>query len=54
MKEYEILFDTGECRKLVAKINNMAKNGWEAKSIGALGAPTGVSGVYVLMENEVS
>jgi hypothetical protein len=54
MKEYEILFDTGECRKLVAKINDMAKNGWEAKSIGALGAPTGVSGVYVLMENEVS
>jgi hypothetical protein len=54
MKEYEILFDTGNCRKLVAKINNMAKNGWEAKSIGALGAPTGISGVYVLMENEVS
>lgn len=54
MKEYEILFNTGECRKLVAKINSMAKSGWEAKSIGALGAPTGVSGVYVLMENEVS
>ena len=54
MKEYEILFDTGECKKLVAKINNMAKNGWEAKSIGALGAPTGISGVYVLLEHEVS
>ena len=54
MKEYEILFDTGEYRKLVAKINNMSKNGWEAKAIGALGAPTGISGVYVLLEHEVS
>jgi len=54
MKEYEIFFDIGKCRKLVAKINNMAKKGWEAKSIGALGATTGISGVYVLMEHEVS
>jgi len=54
LKEYEILFDTGTCRKLVAKINRMAKEGWEAKSIGGLGAPTGVSGVYVLMEREIT
>ena len=54
MKEYEILFDTGSCRKLVAQINRMAKEGWQAKSIGALGAPTGVSGVYVLMEREIT
>jgi hypothetical protein len=53
MKEYEILFDTGTCRKLVAQINRMAKEGWEAKSIGGLGAPTGVSGAYVLMEREI-
>jgi hypothetical protein len=54
MKEYEILFDTGSCRKLVAKINRMVKEGWQAKSIGGLGAPTGVSGAYVLMEREVT
>jgi hypothetical protein len=54
MKEYEILFDTGSCRKLVAQLNRMAKEGWQAKSIGGLGAPTGVSGVYVLMEREVT
>jgi hypothetical protein len=54
MKEYEILFDTGSCRNLVARINRMAKEGWEAKSIGGLGAPTGISGVYVLMEREVA
>jgi hypothetical protein len=53
MKEYEILFDTGRVRKLVAQINKMAKEGWQAKSIGGLGAPTGVSAVYVLMEREV-
>ncbi|MCW3976025.1 MAG: hypothetical protein O2U61_07205 [Candidatus Bathyarchaeota archaeon] len=47
MKEYEILHDTGKCRKLVKKINDMVKNGWDAKSIGA-----GFSGVYVLMEHE--
>ena len=52
MKEYEILYDTGKVRKLVARINGMAKEGWEAKSIGALGAPTGISAVYVLMERE--
>ena len=38
MKEYEILYDTGEARKLVTQINRMAKEGWQAKSIGALGA----------------
>jgi len=54
VKEYEILFDTGTCRKLVAQINRMAKEGWEAKAIGGLGAPTGVSGVYVLMEREIT
>ena len=53
MKEYEILFDTGTCRKLVAQINRMAKEGWEAKSIGGLGAPA-YSGVYVLMEREIT
>ena len=53
-KEYEILFDTGKVRNLVAQINKMAKEGWQAKSIGGLGAPTGVSAVYVLMEREVS
>ncbi|MFB0569054.1 MAG: hypothetical protein ACETV0_05510 [Nitrososphaeria archaeon] len=53
MKEYEILFDTGTARKLVKQINRMAKEGWQAKSIGGLGAPTGVQAVYVLMEREV-
>ncbi len=54
MKEYEILYDTGSCRKLVAEINRMAKEGWQAKSIGGLGVPTGISAVYVLMEREVT
>jgi hypothetical protein len=54
MKEYEVLSDTRNCRKLVAQINGMAKEGWEAKSIGGLGAPTGISGVYVLMEREIT
>jgi len=54
MKEYEILFDTGTARKLVAQINRMAKEGWQAKSIGGLGSPPGIHGVYVLMEREVS
>ena len=53
MKEYEILFDRGTCRKLVTKINQMAKEGWKAKSIGGLGAPTGISGAYVLLEREI-
>jgi len=51
-EEYEILYDTGEARKLVVQINRMAKEGWQAKSIGALGAPTGIRAVYVLMERE--
>jgi len=54
MKEYEILSDTGACRKLVARINRMAKEGWQAKSIGGLGAPTGISAVYVLSERELT
>jgi hypothetical protein len=54
MKEYEILYDTGEARKLLERINRTAKEGWQAKSIGALGAPTGIRAVYVLMEREVS
>jgi hypothetical protein len=54
IKEYEILYDTGEARKLVAEINRMAKEGWQAKSIGAFGAHTGIRSVYVLMEREVS
>jgi len=55
MKEYEILYDTGTCRKLVSTINQMAKEGWEAKSIGSLGNPAaGITGVYVLMEHEIT
>jgi hypothetical protein len=54
LKEYEILYDTGTCRKLVVKINRMAKDGWKAKSIGGLGAPTGISAVYVLMERDTT
>lgn len=53
MKEYDILMDTGTAGKLVAEINRMAKEGWEAKSIGGLGAPLGIHAVYVLMEREV-
>jgi len=49
MKEYEILSDSGTCRKLVAKLNSMAKEGWQTISIGA-----GVAGVYVLIEREVT
>jgi len=52
MKEYEILYDTGSARKLVDQINRMAKEGWEAKSIGGFGATPGVHAVYVLMERE--
>lgn len=54
MKEYEILFGTGTARKLVEEISRMAEEGWEAKSIGGLGAPTGIYGPYILMEREVS
>jgi hypothetical protein len=54
MKEYEILLDTGTCLKLVDKINRVAKEGWQAESIGGLGAPTGISGAYVLLEREVA
>lgn len=54
MKEYEILLDTGTCRKLVDKINRMTKEGWQAKSIGGLGAPTGISAAYVLLERKVT
>jgi hypothetical protein len=54
MKKYDILFDTGEVRKLVSQLNHMAKKGWEAKSIGGLGSPTGIRAVYVLMEREIS
>jgi len=55
MKEYEILYDTGTCRKLVAKINSIAEKGWEAKSIGGLGNPaSGITAVYVLMEREIT
>jgi len=53
IKEYEILYDTGEARKLVVQINRMAKEGWKAKSIGGLGNPAGIHAVYVLMEREV-
>ncbi len=38
MKEYEMLFDTGEAQNLVAEVNRMAMDGWQAKSIGAIGA----------------
>ena len=54
MKEYEILYDTGSARNLVDQINRMAKEGWQAKSIGGLGEPAGIRAVYVLMEREVS
>jgi hypothetical protein len=53
IKEYEILYDTGEARKLVVQINRMAREGWKAKSIGGLGSPPGLHAVYVLMEREV-
>lgn len=53
MKEYEILYDTGSVRKLVKKINQMAKHGWVAKSIGGLGAPAGMIAAYVLLEREL-
>jgi len=39
-------------KRALDQINRMAKEGWIAKSIGALGAPTGVRAVYVLMERE--
>lgn len=52
MKEYEILYDTGSVRNLVEQINLMAKEGWTAKSVGGLGEPLGIHGVYVLMERE--
>ena len=52
MKQYEILYDTGEARNLVVEMNRMAGAGWEAKSIGAIGAVAGFRGVYVLMERE--
>jgi hypothetical protein len=54
MKDYEILYDTGEVRKLVAQINRMAKYGWQATSKGALGTPTSIRAVHVLMQREVS
>jgi len=50
MKEYDILLDTGTARKLVEQINRMAKEGWQAKSIG-LGALD--RSICVLMEREV-
>jgi hypothetical protein len=53
IKEYEILYDTGEARKLVVQINRMAREDWKAKSIGGLGNTVGLHAVYVLMEHEV-
>jgi hypothetical protein len=52
LREYEILYDTGDARKLVAQINRMAKEGWQAEFIGALGTPAGIRAVYVLMERD--
>lgn len=49
-----MLYDTGASRKLVEQTNRWAWEGWQAKSMGALGAPKGVRAVYVLMEREVS
>ncbi len=37
---------------LVAEVNRMAMDGWQAKSIGAIGAVAEFRGVYVLMERE--
>jgi|TARA_Y100000031_G_C8128399_1_gene341665 hypothetical protein len=54
MNEYEILYYTGETRNLLVKVNQMAKEGWAAKSIGGLGDPFGVHAVYVPMEREIS
>ena len=54
MREYKILVDTGEARKLVDKINRMRKDGWSVDSISGMGIPTGVHGVYVLMVREVN
>jgi len=53
LKEYEILYDTGEARKLVREINRMAKEGWAARAIGGTGDAFYSHGVYVLMEREV-
>ena len=53
IKEYEILYDTGAVRKLVAQINGMAREGWKAKAIGGLGNPGVLHAVYVLMVHEV-
>jgi hypothetical protein len=53
LKEYEILFDKGSCRNLVAKINRRVKEGYQDIPIGGLGAPAGILGAYVLIEREV-
>lgn len=48
MKEYKILHDSGEVRKMEAQINLMAKEGWKAISIGGER-----NWVYVIMEREL-
>jgi hypothetical protein len=53
LKEYEILFDTGSYRNLVAKINRRVKEGCQDIAIGGLGSPAGILGAYILMEREV-
>ena len=52
MKEYDILFDTGEAKTLIAKMNRKAKEGWHVNSISGMGFPTGIHAIYVLMERE--
>lgn len=54
MKEYEILFDTGEARTLVEKVNHMTMEGWSVESISGMGFPTGIHGVYALMVRDVN
>ncbi len=53
MREYKILFDTGEARNLENKINHMTKKRWSVDSISGIGFPTGIHGIYVLMVREV-
>lgn len=50
MKEYEILCDAGEARKLVEETNRLAKEGWLAKAMGGTGDAFRSHSVYVLME----
>lgn len=54
MREYKILFDTGEARNLEDKINHLTKEGWSVDSISGMGFPSGIHGVYALMIRETN